>query len=105
MKALKKQVQEKRAVYKMIHIYCRHKHKQSLCPECLTLYEYAEKRINLCPFMETKSFCSNCKVHCYEKDMQERIRIVMRYSGPRMLSYDPVMAIKHVVASRKERKK
>lgn len=55
--------------------------------------------------METKTFCSNCKVHCYKPDMREKIREVMRFSGPRMLFYHPIMAIRHVMESRKEKRK
>ena len=40
--------------------------------------------------MESKTFCSNCRVHCYCPDMREKIRMVMRFSGPRMLFYHPV---------------
>ena len=54
--------------------------------------------------MATKTFCSNCKVHCYKEEMKEKIKIVMRYSGPRMLFYHPVMALKHVILSKKEKK-
>lgn len=36
---------------------------------------HIEKR----PFMETKTFCSQCKVHCYKKDKREQIRKVMRF--------------------------
>ena len=34
--------------------------------------------------METKTFCSACKVHCYKPEMREQIRTVMRWSGPLM---------------------
>ena len=26
---------------------------------------YARECSDKCPFMETKTFCSNCRVHCY----------------------------------------
>ncbi len=65
--------------------------------------EYAEKRVDHCPFMETKTFCSNCKVHCYRKDMRQKIREVMRFSGPRMLFYHPVLAVRHLYESQKEK--
>ena len=29
--------------------------------------------------METKTFCSNCRVHCYRSEMREEIRKVMRF--------------------------
>ena len=50
--------------------------------------------------METKTFCSNCKVHCYRPDMRERIRAVMRFSGPRMLLYHPITGIRHFLDNR-----
>lgn len=73
-----------------------------MCPECLVLYKYARMRIEKCPFMETKTFCSQCKVHCYMKDKREQIRKVMRFSGPRMLVYHPVMAICHLYYQMKD---
>lgn len=33
---------------------------------------YARLRSDKCPFMETKTFCSNCKVHCYKEDIVRR---------------------------------
>lgn len=72
---MNKREKEMRTVYEMIHLYCRKNHKEKeLCPECLALYEYARMRIEKCPFMETKTFCSQCKVHCYKKDKREQIR-------------------------------
>ena len=56
-------------------------------------------------FMETKTFCSNCRVHCYKPQMREEIRNVMRFAGPRMLFYHPIMAIRHVITSAKEKKR
>ena len=51
--------------------------------------------------METKTFCSNCRVHCYRSEMREEIRKVMRFSGPRMFFYHPA-AIRHVIEEQKE---
>ena len=39
-----------------------------------------------------------------KKDMREKIREVMRFSGPRMIFPHPVMAIRHVIESKKEKK-
>ena len=99
-----KRIREKETVSKMISIYCKKKHgtKQGLCPECAALQEYAKMRSDKCPFMETKTFCSNCRVHCYKPEMREKIREVMRFSGPRMIFYHLVMAIRHVIESKKE---
>lgn len=102
-----KREREKRTVALMIRIYCRKKHgmKSGLCTECAALNDYAALRSDKCPFMETKTFCSNCKVHCYQPKMREQIREVMRFSGPRMIFHHPVMAVRHVIESKKEKRR
>lgn len=100
-----KRNKEKAVITFMVELYCYKKHhKQNLCPDCRDLLQYAHKRIDLCPYMESKTFCSNCSVHCYQKEKREQIRNVMRYSGLRMLLYRPGMAIAHIYYARKERK-
>lgn len=90
----------------MIKLYCRKNHGgKTLCPACRELLEYALQRSDKCPFMESKTFCSNCKVHCYKQDMREWIRTVMAFSGPRMIFHHPVMAIRHLIESKKEKKR
>lgn len=100
-----KREKEKELVSQMIALYCRKKHgyKNTLCNECAKLDEYARSRSDKCPFMETKTFCSNCKVHCYKPDMREQIREVMRFAGPRMIFHRPIPAIRHVIESKKEK--
>ncbi len=102
-----KREEEKAIVSQMIALYCRKNHgiKNSLCFDCTNLVSYAKQRIDKCPFMETKTFCSNCKVHCYKPEMREKIRVVMRFSGPRMLLYHPVMALHHVIETKKEKRR
>ena len=102
-----KRAREKRMVTQMITLYCKKKHKthHELCAECAELAEYARQRSDHCPFMETKTFCSNCKVHCYKPEMREKIRQVMRFSGPRMLFHHPIAALRHVVETQKEKKR
>lgn len=101
----KKRESEKETVSLMIRIYCRHNHKQkTLCDECAELDRYARERSDRCPFMETKTFCSNCKVHCYKPEMREKIRTVMRFSGPRMIFYHPIKAMKHLILTKYEKR-
>ena len=100
-----KRTREKETVSLMIRLYCRKKHGgKTLCTDCAALDAYARQRSDKCPFMETKTFCSNCKVHCYKNDMREKIREVMRFSGPRMIFHHPIMAIRHVIESKQEKK-
>lgn len=102
-----KREKEKHIVAQMIGLYCRKKHgtKGELCESCAALKEYAWMRSDKCPFMESKTFCSNCKVHCYKQEMREKIREVMKFAGPRMIFVDPVMAIGHVIESKREKRK
>ena len=102
-----KREREKKLVSQMIALYCKKKHhtRDGLCPECAALEACARQRSEKCPFMETKTFCSNCPVHCYKADMREKIRKVMAFSGPWMLLYHPVTAIRHVLETIKERRR
>ncbi len=53
--------------------------------------------------MAEKTFCAHCKVHCYRPEMREKIRKVMRFSGPRMIIYAPKTALWHMLCTIKER--
>lgn len=102
-----KREREKAMVSQMVALYCKknHKVKNGLCPDCAELSEYERQRSDKCPFMETKTFCSNCRVHCYKPEMREKIRAVMRFSGPRMIFHHPVTAMRHVIETKKEKKR
>lgn len=89
----KKRQREIEIVTLMIHLY--YDHNKELKDEHQELLNYAVDRIKKCPMMESKSFCSQCRIHCYKKEMQEKIKKVMRYSGPRMMFYHPWLSIKH----------
>jgi hypothetical protein len=94
---------EKKTIESMIALYCRKQHggNRRLCPECQELSEYAMQRLQKCPFQERKPTCAKCPVHCYKPAMREKIRCVMRYSGPRMIYTHPVLAIAHLVDGRR----
>ena len=101
-----KREREKALFSRMIALYCKKNHGgKSLCPDCAALDAYARQRSDRCPFMETKTFCSNCHVHCYKPEMREKIRAVMRFSGPRMILYHPLLAVRHVMETKKEKRR
>lgn len=96
---------ELETIEKMIWIYCREKHdnkEDSLCSECQSLMDYACKRLHACPLAEEKPVCGNCTIHCYKKDMREKVIDVMRFAGPRMTYKHPILAIHHLIDSRKK---
>lgn len=101
----KKRTDEKQIIAFMIKSYCQHRHhEKELCTQCQELLDYANKRIDVCPFMATKTFCSSCKVHCYAPDKRVQIRDVMKSSGPLMLFHHPFLLIKHIVTSKRRSK-
>ena len=93
--------EEKSVVEQMIRLYCRRKEgNRSLCPSCQELLEYAQGRLDSCRYGDAKPTCKVCPIHCYRPEMKERIRAVTRWSGPRMILYHPVDAIKHMLRER-----
>lgn len=102
-----KRNQEKKILNLMIKIYCNgHKHiSEGICHECENLMDYSNRRVDNCPFMETKTFCQSCSVHCYKMDMRLKIKEVMRYSGPRMLIHHPILTIRHMIDEHMDKKR
>jgi hypothetical protein len=94
---------EVRTVEAMIHIYCRAHHgaAKDLCEDCAGLFAYAQQRIEKCPFGIDKPVCNKCTVHCYKPESREQIKVVMRFSGPRMLGRHPILAIRHLIRSKR----
>ncbi len=90
---------ERKTVEAMIRIACKGRHgtTDGLCPECRELHDFANARLDRCPYQERKPTCSKCLVHCYRPDMREKIRDVMRYAGPRMTRHHPVLTLWHVI--------
>lgn len=90
---------EFKTVKAMVETYCKdhHDRKDELCPECRDLLNYAEVRLDRCPYGEDKPTCNKCPIHCYKPEPKEQMRIVMRYSGPRMLLKHPILAIRHLI--------
>ena len=114
---------EKRTVRHMIELWCRKNHGgqacremgsrggdlvshsgsgegshggKGLCGDCRELLEYSLARLEHCKFGNAKTKCHKCPVHCYRPDMREKIRTVMRFSGPRMLLYHPLEALRYL---------
>ena len=95
---------EKHTVEIMLGIYCHghHEIKKGLCPQCSELLGYSNNRLDECQFGEDKPVCSNCSVHCYEPEVREKIKEVMRYAGPRMAHRHPILATRYFMDARKQ---
>ena len=97
MKRLEK---EKKTIAIMIQIFCGAHHGSNnklLCLACTELLDYAKGRLNKCPYGKKKGACSKCKIHCYKPDMRKQITEVMRYSGPKIVTKHPLLAIDHLL--------
>jgi hypothetical protein len=104
---------EARTVELMIRMHCRgnhapipdlygHRDVGDLCPDCAALLEYSLHRLQGCRFGGSKPTCARCAVHCFRRDMREKIRTAMRYSGPRMTYRHPYLAVRHMMDRRRE---
>lgn len=105
-----KRDREYTTIHKMIRMYCNgHNHTldadAELCPECAALSQYAYERLQACPRMEEKTFCSSCPIHCYSADMRARVKEVMAWAGPRMMLYDPKGAMRHLIDTKRAAKR
>lgn len=96
---------EKDTLGKMVRMYCRAKHQnENLCHECRELLVYSKKRLDLCRYGKLKPACGKCPVHCYKPIMRERVKEVMRYTGPRMIFRHPLDAFRHLMKNKTKAK-
>ena len=106
----RRRVREKRVVSQMIALYCEKHHDpatrtevahcgEPVCAECAAVDAYAVLRTEKCRTLAagTKTSCDQCPHHCYRPEERAKIREVMRFSGPRMLTRHPVAAVRHLL--------
>lgn len=99
-----RRARELKTIEAMMRLYCRghgHQGGSPLCAECAALLEYATRRLERCVFGDAKPACTNCLVHCYNAEMRERVRVVMRWAGPRMSLRHPILAALHLLDKRR----
>jgi len=95
---------EEHTIAAMVAMYCHDHHGVAdgdLCAECAELMDYARVRLEKCRYGAEKPTCASCPIHCYKPVVRERVREVMRYSGPRMLKRHPLLAVAHLVDGRR----
>jgi hypothetical protein len=94
---------ERETVRVMVEMYCTHHHgEEGLCQECSALADYADRKLDLCPYGPEKPTCTNCPIHCYREEPRERMRQVMRFAGPRMVKTHPILAVMHIFDGKRE---
>jgi hypothetical protein len=103
-KPQRRMIREEKTFNAMLAIFCHAHHETSngLCADCKEVQDYAQQRLTKCPFQENKPTCANCPIHCYQKEMREKTRAMMRYAGPRMIYRHPILATAHIIDSRRK---
>ena len=86
----------------MVGIYCRgqgHAHAAGtgLCADCQGFLDYAERRLEKCPYGPEKPTCAKCPIHCYKPAQRQHAKEVMRYAAPRMTFSHPWLSLLHVL--------
>ena len=96
---------EYKTIQAMVNIYCRahHQHAKNTipCSECTQFLIYANEKLDRCPYGQNKPNCNKCPIHCYKKDRRQQAKKIMRYAGPRMLLWHPILLIKHLRAGKR----
>jgi hypothetical protein len=64
--------------------------------------EYARRRLDKCPFGEEKPTCADCPIHCYQPNVRDQVKVIMRHAGPKMIWRHPILALWHVIDGRRE---
>ncbi|HIF9237676.1 TPA: nitrous oxide-stimulated promoter family protein [Photobacterium damselae] len=97
---------EFKTIKAMVEIYCKDHHhpkesEDTMCENCQAFLDYAEMRLDRCPYGDEKPTCRVCPIHCYKKEQRELSRTIMRYSGPKMLLKHPILAIRHLLSEKR----
>lgn len=104
-------VSEFKTLEAMVEIYCQANHQNQtghkakaplVCELCQSLLNYAKLRLDRCPYGESKPTCNRCPIHCYKPEPKAQMKVVMIYSGPRMLLKHPILALNHLIKERKK---
>jgi len=95
---------EFKTIEAMVGLYCKshHQHKSHSvsCNECMDFLIYAHEKLDRCPYGQSKPTCNKCPIHCYKQDKRIQAKTIMRYAGPHMLLWHPVLAVRHLLAER-----
>lgn len=86
----------------MTKIYCKQHGQEHACSACKNFVEYAAKKLDRCVYGQEKPACKHCPIHCYKTEQKNLAKKIMRYAGPKMLIMHPILAIKHLLKSKKK---
>ena len=104
----KKKEKDVKVLANFISIFCRENHRADakdillikdtrlrqclgnkdlvLCQACSKLFSHGTAKLLLCPY-DPKPMCKKCQTHCYAPGYREKIRDVMKFSGPYLIKH------------------
>ncbi len=89
--------QEKQFFSLMVHHFCKwNPGGGPVCAACEELVEYANERLDRCPYGSRKPTCYNCNASCFKPDMRKREEQVVRTTFAKMFLLHPVLLFKHI---------
>lgn len=68
----------------------------AMTDEYLQLADYACQRLIHCRWGNDKPTCKDCPAHCYAHEKRQKMQQIMKWVGPRMIIYSPLIAIQHI---------
>jgi hypothetical protein len=112
----RKKAKDLKVLADFIAVYCREHHREEpkgpfaikderllkvlggknleLCNGCSRLLNHGTAKLLLCPY-DPKPACRKCETHCYAPGYREKIREVMKFSGPYMVRHGRLHMMLH----------
>ena len=102
-----KREREKQMVSQMIALYCRRNHhtKGGPLPRLRSAERLRPPALRSLPVHGDENLLFQLPGTLLQAGDAGKIRAVMRFSGPRMILYHPVAAVRHVVETKREKKR
>ena len=114
----RKERRDIRVLIRFVHTFCLEKHRgdlkkpfsppfeevtslsrrgMQLCESCSELLTYGIRKRFRCPY-NPKPMCKKCETQCYSRNYREKVREVMRFSGPRLIKRGRLDLLYHYLA-------
>lgn len=114
----KKEKRDIQILIRFVHIFCRENHRGDfkkpfsppseeiaslvgrgiqLCESCSDLFTYGIRKRFRCPH-NPKPLCKKCQAQCYSKNYKQKVRQVMRFSGPYLIKRGRLDLLSHYLA-------
>jgi hypothetical protein len=114
----RKEKRDIQILIRFVHIFCRERHGEDskkpfsppieevaalidrgvrLCESCSELLTYGVRKRFRCPH-SPKPMCKKCEAQCYNRHYKQRVREVMRVSGPYLIKRGRLDLLYHYLA-------